>query len=151
KSVGHSRAVPAAEHPQLKADVTTPTEEVEPKGNQPGLDELREAVVVAARRFRTPANQRWDALAGLNVAIGNVPVGLANGLLVGVNPVYGLYATMAGPLVGGMLASTRLMVVSTTAAASLTAAQALSTIPAASREEALVLLVVLTGTIQVAA
>jgi sulfate permease, SulP family len=126
-------------------------EGAEPPSGQPGLGALRAAVAVAARRFRTPARPGREALAGLNVAIANVPDGLANGLLVGANPVYGLYATMAGPLVGGALASTRLMVVSTTAAASLTAAQALSTLPAGSREDGLFLMVVLAGAIQVAA
>jgi SulP family sulfate permease len=131
--------------------VTGRSGEDEPRESQPGLEALREAVAVAKQRFRTPAHPGRDAVAGLNVAIANVPDGLANGLLVGVNPVYGLYATMVGPLVGGMFASMRLMVVSTTAAASLTAAQALSLLPEGSREDGLFLMVILAGAIQVAA
>jgi hypothetical protein len=40
----------------------------------------------------------------LSSAISNVPDGMANGVLVGVNPVYGLYATMMGPGVGNIFA-----------------------------------------------
>ena len=39
-----------------------------------------------------------DALAGLPGAISSVPDGMASAVLVGVNPVYGLYASFAGPL-----------------------------------------------------
>jgi sulfate permease, SulP family len=48
---------------------------------------------------------RQDAVAGVPGAIASVPDGMACGVLVGVNPVYGL------------VVSTRLMVVTTTAAA----------------------------------
>ena len=94
--------------------------------NLPGLSELRDAV---ANRLlpRLPgfAALRRDGLAGLSSAISNVPDGMANGVLVGVNPVYGLYATMMGPAVGGLLSSTQLMLITTTAAASLSTSQAL--------------------------
>ena len=49
-----------------------------------------------------------DALAGLPGAISSVPDGMASAVLVGVNPVYGLYASFAGPVAGGLAASTRL-------------------------------------------
>ena len=58
-----------------------------------------------------------DALAGVPGAIGSVPDGMASAVLVGVNPVYGLYASCTGPIAGGLTASTRLMVITTTAAA----------------------------------
>lgn len=119
---------------------------------QPGLDALRTAV----RRYATRAlpgrpDPKHDGIAGLGVAVANVPDGLANGVLVGVNPVFGLYATMIGPLIGGLFSSTRLMVVTTTAAASLTAGQALAGFPGQSRESALFVMVVLIGVIQLAA
>lgn len=50
-------------------------------------------------------------MAGFNVALAESPDCMANGLLAGVNPVLGLYTLMVGPLVGGLLASTQLMVV----------------------------------------
>ena len=75
----------------------------------------------------------------------NMPDGMANGLLVGVSPIHGLYATMLGPLVGGIASSTQRMVITTTAAASLTASQSLASIPAETRPAALFVLVALAG------
>jgi SulP family sulfate permease len=92
---------------------------------------------------------RRDTVAGLSLAVANVPDGMANGVLVGVNPLYGLYATMMGPLVGGLLSSTSLMVITTTAAASLTAGQSLAATAASDRGNALFVLVVLVGVFQV--
>ena len=130
--------------------VTEP--DAESEVNQPGLGALREAVAsYAARALPGRPEPRQDGIAGLNVAVANVPDGLANGLLVGVSPVFGLYATMAGPLVGGLLSSSQLMVVTTTAAASLTAGQALAAVGAGDRAGALFIMVVLVGVIQVAA
>jgi SulP family sulfate permease len=120
-----------------------------PEINQPGLTELREAVVNRTwRRLPGRAALRRDGLAGLNGAISNVPDGMANAILVGVNPLYGLYATMVGPLVGGIVSSTSLMVITTTAAASLTAGQALAEFPAEARENALFVMVILVGVFQ---
>ena len=127
-------------------------EGAEPPSGQPGLGPLREAVArYVARAMPGRPDPKRDGIAGLNVAIGNVPDGLANGVLVGVNPVYGLYATLVGPLVGGLFSSTRLMVVTTTAAASLTAGQALGDLAGPAREGALFIMVVLVGVIQLAA
>jgi SulP family sulfate permease len=84
----------------------------------------------------------------LSLAVANVPDGMANGVLVGVNPLYGLYATMIGPLVGGLMTSTSLMVITTTAAASLTAGQSLAHIAAADRSSSLFLMVLLVGVFQ---
>jgi SulP family sulfate permease len=124
----------------------------EPDSGQPGLDRLRDPVAhYAARAIPGRPDPRRDGVAGLSVAIGSVPDGLANGVLVGVNPVYGLYATMVGPLVGGLLSSTQLMVVTTMAAASLTAGQALAGLSGEARERALFLMVVLVGIIQLLA
>ena len=55
-----------------------------------------------------------DAVAGVPGAIGSVPDGMAAAVLVGVNPVYGLYASIAGPIAGGLTASTQRMVITTT-------------------------------------
>ena len=80
-----------------------------------------------ARSLRPePGALREDAVAGIPGAIASVPDGMASAVLVGVNPVYGLYASMAGPIGGGLAVSTRLMVVTTTTAAALAAGSALS-------------------------
>lgn len=150
-----SDEVDRSDEPESDSDAEEAFADSEAPGQQPGqpgLDALRTAV----RRYATRAlpgapDPKRDGVAGLGVAVANVPDGLANGVLVGVNPVFGLYATMIGPLIGGLFASTRLMVVTTTAAASLTAGQALAGFPAQSRESALFVMVVLIGVIQLVA
>lgn len=92
-----------------------------------------------------------DALAGVPGAIGSVPDGMASAVLVGVNPVYGLYASCTGPIAGGLTASTRLMVITTTTAAALAAGSALEGFDAGERPDALFMLTVLAGAVMVAA
>lgn len=129
---------------------TTKTSDAEPEVNQPGLRELREAVANhLERRFPRPSSLREDGIAGLNSAVSSVPDGMASGILVGVNPIYGLYACMVGPIAGGIFSSTRLMVIATTSAASLSAGQALGGLQSEARDNALFLMVVLIGALQV--
>lgn len=123
----------------------------EPELNQPGLARLRETVANYARKQAPgPPRLRHDGIAGLNTAISSVPDGMASGLLAGVNPVYGLYAAILGPIAGGFFSSTKLMVITTTSAASLMTGQVLSALPPGDRDSILVLLVVLIGTFQIA-
>ena len=58
-------------------------------------------------------------------------------MLAGVNLVHGLYASIFGPIGGGLTASTRLMVITTTSAAALAAGSALASVPAAERPQSL--------------
>src|SRR5574340_186022 len=122
------------------------------QNDQPGLDALRAAV---RRRLwtRLPrgAALKRDAMAGLSSAISNVPDGMANGALLGVNPVHGLYGTIFGPAVGGALSSTQLMMITTMAAASLSAAQALGGLEGQARADGLFAMVLLVGIIQLGA
>jgi sulfate permease, SulP family len=67
---------------------------------------------------------KQDAIAGVPGAIGSVPDGMACAVLAGVNPIHGLYASFAAPIAGGLTASTRLMVITTTAASALAAGSA---------------------------
>ena len=92
-----------------------------------------------------------EAMAGLPGAIGSVPDGMAASLLAGVNPIYGLYASMAGPIAGGLFASTSLVVVTTTSAAALAAGSTLADISPAERPGALFLLTILAGVLMVLA
>ena len=92
-----------------------------------------------------------EALAGVPGAIGSVPDGMAAAVLAGVNPVFGLYASFAGPIAGGLSASTRLMVITTTSAAALAAGSALAGIDPAQRPAALFLLTLLAGGLMLAA
>ena len=63
-----------------------------------------------------------EASAGFVGAVGSLPDGMATAVLAGANPMAGLYASIAGPIVGGALTSTRVMVVATTSAAAVSAA-----------------------------
>jgi SulP family sulfate permease len=92
-----------------------------------------------------------EAVVGLPNAIGGVPDSMANALVAGVNPIYGLYAAMAGRIVGGSLASTELAVVTTTSASALAVGSALAGVPAASRAEAVSLLAILAGALMIVA
>ncbi len=91
------------------------------------------------------AKLRSDIVAGLINAVVSVPDGLASAALAGVNPVYGLYTSIAAPPVGSLLVSTRLMQVSTTSASALAAGQAVAGYPEDQRGEAIFLLAILTG------
>jgi sulfate permease, SulP family len=92
-----------------------------------------------------------EAVAGVPGAIGSVPDGMAAAVLAGVNPVFGLYASFAGPIAGGLTASTRVMVITTTSAAALAAGSALSVVDPAERPAALFLLTILAGVVMLAA
>jgi sulfate permease, SulP family len=102
---------------------------------------------VAPRR----ATLKTDALAGLPGAIGSVPDGMASSVLTGVNPIHGLYASFAGPVAGGLTASTKLMVITTTSAAALAAGSALEDLTPAERPGALFLLTIIAGAAMIVA
>jgi SulP family sulfate permease len=102
-------------------------------------------------RLPTTSTIRSELVPGLSAAIGGVPDGMAGAVLAGVNPVLGLYASMLGPFVGGLLSSTQLLRVTSTSAAALAAGDVLLPLPPEARLPALALLVVLIGVLQVAA
>ncbi|MFM1725305.1 SulP family inorganic anion transporter [Rhodococcus sp. PAM 2766] len=104
-------------------------------------------------RSRLPERRTFknDLIAGIPGAISSVPDGMASGVLAGVNPVHGLYASFAGPLFGGLQTSTKLMVITTTSAAALAAGSAVADVPEAARSGAIVLLTLIAGLIMVAA
>ena len=84
-------------------------------------------------------------IAALINAVVSVPDGLASAALAGVNPVYGLYTSIAAPIGGSLLVSAQLMQIATTSASALAAGQAIASYPPAQRDQALFLLVLLTG------
>ncbi len=94
---------------------------------------------------------RGDLVAGVPNAISSVPDGMAASILAGVSPVTGLYASMFGPIGGGLTASSKLMVITTTSAAALAAGSAIEGLSAADRPHALFLLTVLAGVVMVVA
>jgi sulfate permease, SulP family len=113
---------------------------------------------------RTRASQRWlrglapgrktwkpNLVAGLPVAISSVPDGMAASVLAGVNPVQGLYASVFGPVGGGLTSSSRLMVITTTSAAALAAGSAVQDVPPETRGRALFLLTLIAGALMIVA
>ena len=81
-----------------------------------------------------------DAVTGLIMAVINVPQGLANGVLAGVNPVFGLYSMIVGTTVAAFVTASVFMNVDSTSATALTAGEVLATVTS---EEQLGYLVVL--------
>jgi SulP family sulfate permease len=115
-----------------------------------GTTALRRVVEVVEEVGPRPATLRDDAIAGLVGAIGSVPDGMAGAVLAGVNPIFGLYASAVGPIVGGLLVATPLMVVTSTSAAALASGTSVAGFTGDDRASALFLLVLVAGIFQFA-
>src|SRR3954452_20262429 len=98
-------------------------------------------------RAPQPGTLKSDLVAAAPGAMSGVPDGMAASVLAGVNPVHGLYASIFGPVAGGLTSSTRLMVITTTSAAALAAGSAVAGVPEADRPGALFLLTLMAGAI----
>ena len=92
-----------------------------------------------------------DLIAGMTFAVVSVPQAMAHALLATVNPVLGIYSLMVAVPVGALLTSSVFINVSTTAALSVAVGAALADVPADLRVEALGILVLLVGAIQLLA
>ncbi|MFI1239816.1 SulP family inorganic anion transporter [Nocardia salmonicida] len=92
-----------------------------------------------------------DVVAGIPGAIGGVPDGMASGVLAGVSPVHGLYASMAGRFFGGFGTSTQLMVVTTTSASALAVGSTLTEVEPDQRSGAIVMLTLVAGAMMIIA
>jgi SulP family sulfate permease len=89
-----------------------------------------------------------DLTAGLVMSIITVPGSIANGVLAGVNPIFGLYSTIIGTTVGAFFTSSVIMNVDTTGATALAVGSSLSGKAADLHLEYLVVLVILVGIFQ---
>ena len=92
-----------------------------------------------------------DAIAALTFAVVNVPQAMGHALLAAVNPVLGIFTLMMAVPIGAIFNSSVFMNVSSTAALSVAAGVVLIEFPADRRLEALVVLVLLVGLIQLLA
>lgn len=86
-----------------------------------------------------------DIVTGLVNAIVSIPGGLANGVLAGVNPVYGLYSMMLGTPIAALFTSSVIMNVDATSATSLATLDAMAGIPEDQHLAYLVVLALLVG------
>lgn len=92
---------------------------------------------------------RVDGLAGLTVALLAVPQCMAYALLAELNPIYGLYAALVGAIVGGVFASSELMVTGPTAKVSLVVGSIVVAYPELDPFRTVVTLAVMVGGFQV--
>ena len=92
-----------------------------------------------------------DMVAALTFAVVNVPQAMGHALLAMVNPVLGIYTLMVAVPIGAIFSSSVFMNVSTTGALSVAAGVVLLDFPAEQRAEALIVLVLLVGVIQLLA
>jgi SulP family sulfate permease len=92
-----------------------------------------------------------DVIAGLTFAVVNVPQAMAHALLATVNPILGIYTLMLAVPAGALFTGSVFMNVSTTGALSVATASALSDVEPALKLQALAMLVLLVGIIQLAA
>ncbi|MCU0506983.1 MAG: SulP family inorganic anion transporter [Anaerolineae bacterium] len=109
--------------------------------------------ITAATQHLKPerANIVADVIAGLTFAVVNVPQAMAHALLATVNPVLGIYTLMVAVPIGAIATSSVFMNVSTTSALSVAAGSGLAGVPAAEKMQALAMLVLLVGMIQLLA
>jgi sulfate permease, SulP family len=114
----------------------------------PRLEQIRSA----ARRLKPDRRHlAADLIAALTFAVVNVPQAMAHALLATVSPVLGIYTLMVAVPVGAIFSSSVFMNVSSTAALSVAAGVVLIDIPAGQKVQALVVLVMLVGVIQMLA
>jgi SulP family sulfate permease len=92
-----------------------------------------------------------DLIAGLTFAVVNVPQSMAHALMATVNPVFGIYTLMVAVPVGAIFTSSVFMNVSTTSALAVAVGPGLASVPGRQQVEALAVLVLLVGVIQLLA
>jgi sulfate permease, SulP family len=106
----------------------------------------------ATRHLRPePGHLSSDLIAALTFAVVNVPQAMGHALLATVNPVLGIFTLMIAVPVGAIFSSSVFMNVSSTAALSVASGVALAEFPPDQKAEALVMLVLLAGVIQLLA
>lgn len=86
-----------------------------------------------------------DLSAGLTKSIDSVTGGMANAVLAGVNPVYGLYTVLAATPIGALFTSSVYMNIDSTGAIAATAGSMLILYPEEQRASALAVLTLLVG------
>src|SRR4051794_6848957 len=109
-------------------------------GPRPSVRAARARPGAARTRASRGGALRDDLLAGLINAVVSVPDGLASAALAGVNPVYGLYTSIAAPIGGSLLVSAQLMQIATTSASALAAGQVIGGDPSRGRDGGVFLL-----------
>ncbi|MGI9667472.1 MAG: SulP family inorganic anion transporter [Acidimicrobiia bacterium] len=102
------------------------------------------------KRFKTPSLKK-DAVAGLVLGVESIPDGLAQGLVAGVNPIYGLYGYLYGMVGAAFVTSSIYMTVQATGAMSLVVADVSIVQNGEDADRALFTLAIMTGVVMIAA
>ncbi len=101
------------------------------------------------QRFRISRQDlRSDLLTGLVMALISIPGSLGNGLLAGVNPVYGIYSTIVGTTVAALFTSSVFMNVDSTGATAIATGEEVAGLSAADQLAYIVILGILVGLFQ---
>lgn len=101
-------------------------------------------------RLKTPSVKK-DAVAGLVLGVESIPDGLAQGLVAGVNPIYGLYGYLYGMVGAAFVTSSVFMTVQATGAMSLVVADVSIVRVGEDADRALFTLAIMTGVVMLAA
>ncbi|MHB1402368.1 MAG: SulP family inorganic anion transporter [Thiobacillus sp.] len=111
---------------------------------------MPEPTMLDRLRRLSPKTLKADLSAGLTTALAAIPDGIASAILAGLNPIHGLYALMIGTPIAAMLASSHFMYVANTGALAVATGSALGEFGGEAKVQALIVLVVLVGLIQLA-
>lgn len=101
------------------------------------------------KQLQASPNWRADGSAALTNTLTLIPDALANALLMGVNPVYGLHALMVGTPLGALVSGSEFMTINATGAIAVVTAGVLAEFSPAQQVPALLMLTVLVGLFQV--
>jgi sulfate permease, SulP family len=104
------------------------------------------------------ARKRWsikrgnilpDFIAAFTLGVASIPDSMASALLAGINPLAGLYTMIIATPIGSLFTSSEMMHISTTSALSLAVASSLAGTPPAARLQAVYMLAMMVGVIQI--
>ncbi len=104
------------------------------------------------------ARKRWridrknilaDFIAAFTTGVASIPDSMASALLAGVNPLTGLYTMIIATPIGALFTSSEMMHISTTSALSLAVASSLGGMPPAAKLQAVYMLALMVGVIQI--
>lgn len=104
------------------------------------------------------ARKRWridrknilpDFIAAFTTGVASIPDSMASALLAGLNPLTGLYTMIIATPIGALFTSSEMMHISTTSALSLAVASSLGGMPPADKLQAVYLLALMVGVIQI--
>lgn len=108
-------------------------------------------VLAPIKTLFSPKTLKGDATAGLLLGVESIPDGLAQGLVAGVNPIYGLYGYLYGMVGAAFFTSSLYMTVQATGAMSLVVADTGAVHVGDDSDRALFTLAIMTGIVMILA